>query len=123
MNRIEIIQNELENEILSAINAYDEITTSDMRGIVAAFVSKCLQIGRKEERGAMAAEYSDPEKTLIGERLACALYLNPDPDALMTPGRIQTAWGNKTPRGIFETFRRIGQEIENGTITTNLLKL
>lgn len=56
-------------------------------------------------------EYTLEDKDRIGKALAKAFHLKRDRDF---PGRYQTTFGNKTPVGIFETFRRIGMDLENG---------
>ena len=55
-------------------------------------------------------EYTLEEKEKIGNQIADVLYLKKS-----KPYGYKTAWGTKTPVGIFETFRRINEEIENGT--------
>jgi hypothetical protein len=56
------------------------------------------------------------EQEKIGRMLAVALGMRPDREH---HGRFLTAWGNKTPMGVYATLRRIGIEIENGTILTS----
>jgi predicted deacylase len=67
----------------------------------------------------MKSDYSEPEKEVIGKKIAEMLYLRKSQEE---HGRFRTSWGTKTPVGIFETIRRLGDEIEAGTITATLIK-
>ena len=67
----------------------------------------------------MSSNYSDSEKELIGKKLAEMLMLRKDREH---HGRFVTTWGTKTAIGIFETIKRIDEEIEAGTLTATLLK-
>jgi len=62
--------------------------------------------------------YTEEEKEKIGKELAEILQLRKDKDC---EGRYSLIWGNKTNTGIFETIRRLGQDIERG-ITINAEK-
>jgi len=57
--------------------------------------------------------YTEEEKEKIGKELAEILQLRKDKDC---KGRYSLIWGNKTNTGIFETIRRLGQDIEAGNI-------
>lgn len=65
--------------------------------------------------------YSTEEKALIGKMLA-ELFGMKKADRVSVSVRYHTAWGTKTAVGIFETFKRIGEEMEKGTLTSTLLK-
>lgn len=67
----------------------------------------------------MTNTYSESEKELIGKKIATMLCMNLDRDH---HGRYRTTWGSKTPVGIFETIKRLGEEMEAGTLTSTLIK-
>lgn len=103
-------------------NDDDILSTMDKEGVLGW--SKHLEsiidtIGPDGENMTGAADYSEPEKELIGKKIAGMLYLSKSREE---HGRYRTTWGTKTAVGIFETIRRIGAEIEAGTITTTLIK-
>ncbi len=66
----------------------------------------------------MKCNYSLEEKDLIGKKIAELFMLRKDRE---NPGRFKTYWGNKTAVGIFETVKRLGEEMEEGTLTSSLL--
>jgi len=57
-------------------------------------------------------QYTQDEKIKIGAYLASTFMLHRSAD---NKGRYMTHWGDKTALGVFETFNRIGKEIQNGT--------
>jgi len=61
--------------------------------------------------------YSIEEQALIGKRLATLFLMKRDPEH---HERFKTLWGTKTPLGIYHTFKRLGEDIENGNILETL---
>jgi hypothetical protein len=51
------------------------------------------------------SERTEDEKNIIGTHLAEILMLKEDKGN--NPRRYKTTWGNKTPRGLYETIKRI----------------
>ncbi len=58
--------------------------------------------------------YTDAEKEKIGQVIADILMLHKRKNKY----GYETAWGWKTPRGIYETVLRLNEEIQAGTLWT-----
>lgn len=73
-----------------------------------------MKEGQVEDYG-----YTQEEKIKIGAYLASTFMLHKSPNH---KDRYSTHWGSKTALGVFETFLRVGKELQTGTFKFKMFK-